>query len=126
MNSNDFASLFDVRYPIIQAPMAGASTPEMAAAVSNAGGLGSLAAAYSTPEQIREMVARIRRLTDRPFNVNLFAIGFPPAPEDVSSALALVAPFYEELGLGTPERPVAGTTFEEQAQALIELNIPIF
>ena len=126
MSSTDFTSLCNVRYPIIQAPMAGASTPEMAAAVSNAGGLGSLAAAYSTPDQIREMVARMRQLTDQPFNVNLFAIEFPPAPEDVSAALALVAPFYQELGIGKPERPVAGPTFEEQARVLIELEIPIF
>jgi len=126
MSSNDFASLSHVRYPLIQAPMAGASTPEMAAAVSNAGGLGSLAAAYSTPAQIREMVARARQLTDKPFSVNLFAIEFPPGPEDISAALALVAPYYQELGIGKPERPVAGTTFDEQAQALIELNIPIF
>jgi len=126
MNSNHFSSLFNVRYPIIQAPMAGASTPEMAAAVANAGGLGSLAAGYSTPAQITEMVARLRQLTDRPFNVNLFPIEFPPAPQDISAALALVAPFYQELGIGKPERPSSGPTFEEQAQALIELDIPIF
>lgn len=126
MRNSDFTSLFNVRYPMIQAPMAGASTPEMAAAVSNAGGLGSLAAAYSTPAQIREMVARIRQLTDKPFNVNLFAIEFPPPPEDVSSALALVTPFYEELGIAKPERPTAGPTFEEQVQVLIELNVPVF
>ena len=126
MSTNEFTSLFNVRYPIIQAPMAGASTPEMAAAVSNTGGLGSLAAAYSTPAQIREMVARTRQLTDHPFNVNLFAIEFPPPPEDISAALALVAPFYQELEIGKPERPFAGPTFEEQAQVLIELDIPIF
>ena len=126
MSSNHHTSLFHLRYPIIQAPMAGASTPEMAAAVSNAGGLGSLAAAYSTPQQIREMVARTRQLTDQPFNVNLFAIEFPPAPEDVSAALALVAPFYQELGLGEPTRPFAGTTFTEQAEVLLELEIPVF
>jgi nitronate monooxygenase len=47
---NDLLTKLRIRYPIIQAPMAGGpSTPELAAAVSNAGGLGSLAAAYLTP-----------------------------------------------------------------------------
>jgi len=63
--------------PIILAPMGGGPcTPELIAAVSNAGGLGSLAAAYLTPEQIGREVRRVRTLTDRPFNVNLLAGGY--------------------------------------------------
>ena len=53
--------------PIIQAPMAGgATTPELIAAVSNAGGLGSLAAGYLSPNEIRQVIKRIRELTDAP------------------------------------------------------------
>ena len=58
--------------PIIQAPMAGVSTPSMAAAVSNAGGLGSLGVAAVGFEAARRMIADVRALTDRPFNVNVF------------------------------------------------------
>eukprot|EP01027_Heterolobosea_sp_BB2_P008330 GEZU01012362.1.p1 GENE.GEZU01012362.1~~GEZU01012362.1.p1 ORF type:complete len:443 (+),score=114.19 GEZU01012362.1:105-1433(+) len=60
-------------YPIIQAPMAGGpTTPELVAAVSNAGGLGSFAGAYLTGEQCRQAIRTIRDLTDKPFAVNLF------------------------------------------------------
>src|SRR5690606_2559063 len=68
----DAARLFGLPTPIIQAPMAGTATPRLAAAVSNAGGLGSLGIATSTPEQARAMIGETRALTDRPFNVNVF------------------------------------------------------
>ena len=60
---------------IVLAPLAGGpSTPELAAAVSNAGGLGFLAGAYLTPDQLREQVAATRGLTSRPIGVNLFVL----------------------------------------------------
>src|ERR1700679_496881 len=62
--------------PVIQAPMAGGpSTPELAAAVSSAGGLGFLAAGYRTAEQLHDDIERTRALTDAPFGVNVFVIG---------------------------------------------------
>ena len=63
-----------IEHPIMQAPMGGGpSTPELVAAVSNAGGFGWLGAPYLAPEQILDAVRRIRALTERPFGVNLFA-----------------------------------------------------
>ncbi|UGY91372.1 nitronate monooxygenase [Streptomyces gobiensis] len=60
-------------HPIVQAPMAGgASCPELVAAVNGAGGLGFLAAGYKTPEAMYEEMKQLRRLTDRPFGVNVF------------------------------------------------------
>ncbi|MGE7780843.1 nitronate monooxygenase [Peribacillus sp. NPDC097264] len=62
-----------MKYPIIQAPMAGgASTPKLAATVSAAGGLGFLAAGYKTAEEMRNEMEEVRRLTGRPFGVNVF------------------------------------------------------
>jgi len=61
-----------VRFPIIQAPMAGVSTPELAAAVSNAGGLGSIGVGATDASGARAMIDALKQLTDRPFNVNLF------------------------------------------------------
>ena len=62
-----------VKFPIIQAPMAGgATTPELVAAVCNAGGLGSLGAGYMTPSEIWQAIRRVRELTNQPFAVNLF------------------------------------------------------
>lgn len=62
----------NLRHPIIQAPMAGTSTPEMAAAVSKAGGLGSIAVGSVDVETARAQVRATRALTDGPFNVNVF------------------------------------------------------
>ena len=61
------AGLAGTRYPLIQAPMAGVNTPELVAAVSNAGGLGSLGGAMLSPDVLREQLAAVRRLTDEPF-----------------------------------------------------------
>ena len=74
--------LFAIAVPIIQAPMAGETDrPELVAAVSNAGGLGSTGVAYLQPEAIRARIRAVRALTDRPFGVNLFL----PVAADMSA-----------------------------------------
>jgi len=60
----------------VQAPIGSASTPELVAAVSNAGGLGMLALTWTTPERARQRIRRVRELTERPFGVNL-VLDFP-------------------------------------------------
>ncbi|MBF3216741.1 nitronate monooxygenase, partial [Pseudomonas aeruginosa] len=67
-----FTRLLGIQQPIIQAPMLGVSTPALAAAVSNAGGLGSIAITGSAAEKGRALIREVRGLTDKPFNVNLF------------------------------------------------------
>ena len=62
--------LLGIEVPIVLAGMGGASGPELAAAVSNAGGLGVLGAAACGPDELREWIARTRKLTDRPFGVD--------------------------------------------------------
>jgi len=74
-------SLSDIEHPIVQAPMGGGpSTAALAAAVSEAGGLGFLAAGYRTPDAVRAEIGELRGLTERPFGLNLFAPG--PASTD--------------------------------------------
>src|ERR1700733_8357194 len=63
---------FNIELTIIQAPMAGSSTTEMAIAVAVAGGLGSIAAAQLTPTQLSEALIKIREATSAPVNVNFF------------------------------------------------------
>ena len=76
MATNEFLHRLGIAHPILLAPMAGSGgTPELAAAVSNAGGLGAWGGAYAKPEEIAAAIRRIRSLTDRPFNINLFAGG---------------------------------------------------
>jgi nitronate monooxygenase len=73
--------LAELEHPIVQAPMGGGpSTPELAAAVADAGGLGFLAAGYRTLDAVRSDLAALRALSRRPFGVNLFAP--PAAPGD--------------------------------------------
>ncbi len=83
--------------PIIQAPMAGVATPELVAAVSNAGGLGSLGIGASSVAQAKEMIERTRALTSKPFNVNVFC--HTPALRDDSLAqawLQRLEPLFQE------------------------------
>lgn len=94
-----------IRHPVVQAPMIGPKAT-LAAAVSAAGGLGSLGCAASSVERIRADVATIRAAGDRPFNLNFFA--HVPAPVDAAREAAWrrrLAPYYAERGLD-PEQPV--------------------
>ncbi|KRE88366.1 2-nitropropane dioxygenase [Frateuria sp. Soil773] len=81
-----FVRRVGIVHPLIQAPMAGATTPALAAAVSEAGGLGSLGAGYLEPEAILAQAADTRALTRRPFGVNLFVL-----PDDFEPDMAAVA-----------------------------------
>lgn len=63
--------LLGIEYPIIQAPIGSATCPELAAAVSNAGGVGSLALSWSTNDLTRESIRKTKQLTSNPFAVNL-------------------------------------------------------
>lgn len=94
-----------IELPIIQAPMAGVSTPEMAAAVSNAGGLGSIGIGAADPEPARTMIRAVRALTDRPFNVNVFCHA-PAAPDPAREAtwVARLAPEFARYGAAPPPR----------------------
>src|SRR6476660_7213532 len=105
--ANSLLQRLNLQNPIIQAPLSGGpSTPELAAAVSNAGGLGSLGLEYLTPDQIRQTLKRTRELTAGPINANLFApLPQPSAHLDLSAAMAEVAKAHQELGIEPPEPP---------------------
>jgi nitronate monooxygenase len=101
--SQQFLARLAVQYPIIQAPMAGVSTPRLAAAVSNAGGLGSLGLGASTAAQARQMIEETHALTSRPFNVNLFC--HVPARRDAAREAAWLdhlAPLFAGAGIPVP------------------------
>jgi nitronate monooxygenase len=118
-----------IAHPVIQAPMGGGpSTPELVAAVSNAGGLGSLGAAYLTPDQITEAISRIKSLTSKPFNVNLFAGGYENrAHPDAKPMLAMLAEIHEALALPAPTLPqLPPDPFSAQFEAVLAADPPIF
>lgn len=125
---NPLLNRLGIEHPIIQAPLGGGpSTPELVAAVSNAGGLGSLGAAYLAPDQITEAIRRIKSLTNRPFNVNLFAGGYETKPHDPKPMLAVLAEIHEGLKLPAPILPqVPPDPFPTQFEAMLVADPPIF
>lgn len=117
-----------IYHPIVQAPMAGGvSCPELAAAVSEAGGLGSLAAGYKTPEAMYEEIKQLRGLTSAPFNVNLFMpqppISDPAAVEVYRDQLAGEASWYET-ALGDTDRG-GDDAYEAKLAILFDDPVPV-
>ncbi|SMB91600.1 nitronate monooxygenase [Deinococcus hopiensis KR-140] len=119
-----------LRVPVVLAPMAGGpGTPQLAAAISQAGGLGSLGAAYLSPTQIAEAGAVVRAHTERPFGVNLFAPQpLPPVTQaQREAALAELAPLHAELGLPPPALPErTQEDFSAQLGAVLALRPAAF
>ena len=121
--------LFDLEIPIIQAPMAGVQLGALAAAVSEAGGLGSLPCALATPEVMAKEIELIRARTGRPYNVNFFC-HVPPAPDAAREAKwreALV-PYYREHGIDPatiPAGPGRAPFTVESADVLERFKPPI-
>src|SRR2546421_595008 len=130
--STELTERLGLRYPIIQEPMAGATSPELVAAVSNAGGLGSLGGALLGPDDLRRAIGEIRRLTDRPFNVNLFAWRDPDEPgAAVLDALdAALRPYRARVGLPDdailPLPPSPRALLERQLAVVCEEAVPVF
>lgn len=122
--------MFKTQFPIIQAPMLGGiTTPEFVAAVSNAGGLGSLGASHWSASQITQQIQKIVALTDKPFAVNLLIPDEQSivSTEQVDAAKQLLAPYYESLGIeewGNLNDVQAD--FDAQMQAVITAHVPIF
>ncbi|HEU0054450.1 MAG TPA: nitronate monooxygenase, partial [Longimicrobium sp.] len=122
------AARLGVAHPVMLAPLAGGpSTPALAAAVSNAGGLGALGAAYLTPAQLRDAVAETRRLTDRPFAVNLFAGGATEGADDAGPMLALLREWHARLRIDPPAMPSPPVDpFGAQLEVVLETGVPVF
>ncbi|ARU60157.1 nitronate monooxygenase [Tumebacillus avium] len=121
--------LLGIRCPILQAPMAGgATTPELVAAVSNAGGLGALGAGYMSAAAMRGAIRRIRELTDRPFAVNLFVPETPQEDEErMAAAHRLLRPYRQELGLsGEPQLSAYAEPFAEQIAVVLAERVTVF
>src|SRR5687768_9513313 len=126
-----FSELLGLGVPIIQAPMAGGpASPDLVAACSAAGALGSFGFAYTQPEEMRKQVAAVRVKTDRPLGINLFSATLPPdvADDQQRAALDAVAAYYTELGLPAPEpvRAPYGPDFEAQLDAIAAIRPRVF
>jgi len=119
-----------LKLPIIQAPMAGGiTTPELVAAVSNAGGLGSLGAGYMNPTEISQAIRKIRKLTNKPFSVNLFidqehhatSEQFQKAADDIKQSCVELIDIEIESSLKSYTQ-----NFKDQMNVILEEKIPAF
>lgn len=120
-------SLSDLPLPIVQAPLGGGpSTPALAAAVAEAGGLGFLAAGYRSPNDVASEIADLRELTDRPFGLNLFAP--PSTPTDPRAATRYATTLCDEAEAhgtapGDPRHDDDG--WEAKLRLAVEERVPV-
>jgi nitronate monooxygenase len=125
---SNLIQMLGVRLPIVQAPMAGGpDTPELAAAVSNAGALGSIGCGYASAAQIDALSTAVRRLTSRPFALNLFVRAEQSPAADAARVSTVLLPFRRALGL--PEEPPpapAPPAFEAQLEAVLRAGPRVF
>ena len=119
--------MLSIQYPIVLAGMGGASVPRLAAAVSNAGGLGVLGAAACSREELREWIREVRSLTDKPFGVDTLlpasvrrdptdaaGAGKPSPLELVGEYQAFAEEFMRQEGLTKVSRPRRGAKADAQ------------
>ena len=119
--------LLGITVPVVQAPMAGVQDHALAAAVSNAGGLGSLPAAMLGPEALRAELAALRAATGRPFNVNFFCHALPARdPAKEAGWRAALAPYYAEYAVPADAAPggAARRPFDAEAADVLEADPP--
>ncbi|MBI3434187.1 MAG: nitronate monooxygenase [Proteobacteria bacterium] len=108
-------NMLEIDIPIVQAPMAGASSVELVAAVSNAGGLGSYGCSRLSPAEVIDLAANIRAHTNRSFNLNFFCHAPVLATAEAQAAWrARLSPYYAELGIASDGAPApARAPFDE-------------
>lgn len=128
-NKTKITALLGIQYPILLGPMGGGfSTPELLAAVSNAGGLGSLGAYTLTPEQILDAAKAIKAKTDKPYNINLWVSDVDESlatypTESLEKVKALFKPYFDELSIPLPDLDTnIPSKFLKQVEAVFEIK----
>lgn len=112
--------------PIIQAPMAGITTPSFVAACCEAGTLGSIGAGYLNDVETLNFIRAVKGLTDKPFSVNLFIQEEPRIDINIlQEARGALQPIYEELGIPDTQRVVSTEVLEGQVQAILDEGVKI-
>ncbi len=127
---NRLTSTLNIEYPIVQAPMLGITTPEMVAAISNAGGLGSLPVGGLSPETTLSLIKAVKALTSRPFAVNLFTFPHPspasgPMLDNMRQFLDVLAEKYEVPFSVPPMESVRFYSYKEQIGILVQEKVPV-
>ncbi|MGM9937627.1 MAG: enoyl-[acyl-carrier-protein] reductase FabK [Candidatus Ornithomonoglobus sp.] len=103
---NRLCEILGTKYPVIQGGMAWVATAELAAAVSNGGGLGLIAAGGAPADIVREQIHKCRELTDKPFGVNVMLMN--PFADDIMNMLMEEKPAVVATGAGNPAKYMEG------------------
>ncbi|MCR8847468.1 nitronate monooxygenase [Rossellomorea sp. SC111] len=125
---NDVSKNLGIKYPIIQAGMAGGvTTPKLVASVSNSGGLGTIGAGYMSVADLNESIKQVKKQTNLPFGVNLFIPEVPEySEEQVSQMQKLLTPFMKELNLFNDEAfSLEQIDLERQIESIIKERVPV-
>lgn len=124
--STKMTELLNIRYPIIQAGMAGSTTPELVASISNEGGLGTIGAGYMSPADLKEEIIAVQSLTDSPFAVNLFVPETIDYNDDMIQKMQQhLKPYYDKYQLDTAHvREHHNNVFHENIQLITHLEVP--
>jgi nitronate monooxygenase len=131
-NKTRVSSALGIEYPIIQGPLGGLSTQRLTATVSNFGGLGSFGAHGLGPSAIKDVIAEIRELTNKPFAMNLWVstedeVARSSGKEEFERSLKHIARHIEALGAPLPtHKPHVPVRFEDQVRVLLDAKIPVF
>jgi len=127
------AEILDIQYPILQGPFGGnLSSVELVSTVSNTGGLGGYGAYTLSPQEIVEVDQQIKAATNKPYNINLWVSDTDTADGSVSDeqfkkAQSLFKPYFDELGIGLPEKPAPfKSRFENQVEVVLHQRPPVF
>lgn len=117
---------FEIAKPIIQAPMAGITTPSFVATCCEAGILGAIGAGYLDGEETRQFIRDVKARTSQPFSINLFIQGEPKIDVFVlQGARSALQPIYEKLGIPNTQKVVSTEVFEGQIEVIIEEKVAI-
>lgn len=128
--ASTFTQALRIRFPIVQAPCAGHTTPELVASASNAGGLGSLGAAMMSPDAMREAIRAIKAKTGYPFAVNLFARDRAPSAAELQGDYPKVDHVLDairkDLNLPKPTSyTMRSPPLDQQIAVILEERVPV-
>ncbi|WP_245890121.1 NAD(P)H-dependent flavin oxidoreductase [Rummeliibacillus pycnus] len=115
-----------MKFPIIQAPMAGVTTPEMVVASANAGILGSIGAGYLSAEVTRAFIKEVKKETTKPFAVNLFVPNDVEATKEVlEEAYNALKPYRKKLMIADEGAILSTSEFDAQIDVIIEEDVKV-
>jgi nitronate monooxygenase len=124
--------LLGIEYPIMQGPFGGGlSTVELAATVSNAGGLGGYGAYTLSAQEIYDLDKKLKAATGKPYNINLWvsdtdAVNGTVTDEQYAQVVQAFKPYFDDAGVPIPARPTFKSRFENQLQVILDIRPKVF